>query len=171
MSSWTYISGTIEVSPYGKTQHEKEYTLKTTLDHLPVVTGSERDMEVDILPLRGYDEMSSCDEFGEVTNNLRDKHGRRNRKRGWMYTQSKYILVINSSLRDRDFFQTYKEFIKWICRLAKRIQVESVLIKIKWYDKSIIIENPEIGCGPTPWETVYGQMLEDNRWQEIFAID
>lgn len=163
MSYWTYINGTVEVLPFGATQHEREYVLKTTLDHLPIVSGSERDMEVDILPGRGYDEVSSCDEFGEVTNNLRDRYGRRNRKNGGLYLQSKYILIISASLRDREFDQTYREFIKWLCRLAKRILVENVLIKVEGYGKSIIVENPEIGCGPTPWETVYGQMLEDNR--------
>ena len=49
MSSWTYVHGTIVVSPLGRTQHEKRYILETVLDHLPVVTGSERDMEVYVI--------------------------------------------------------------------------------------------------------------------------
>ena len=43
MSWWTYINGTITVSPMGRTQAEKRYILETVLDHLPLVTGSERD--------------------------------------------------------------------------------------------------------------------------------
>ena len=54
MSSWTYVHGTIVVSPLGRTQHEKRYILETVLDHLPVVTGSERDMEVYVIQKRGY---------------------------------------------------------------------------------------------------------------------
>lgn len=49
MSSWTYVHGTIVASPPGRTQHEKRYILETVLDHLPVVTGSERDMEVYVI--------------------------------------------------------------------------------------------------------------------------
>lgn len=53
MSSWTYVHGTIVVSPLGRTQHEKRYILETVLDHLPVVTGSERDMEVYVIQKEG----------------------------------------------------------------------------------------------------------------------
>ena len=53
MSSWTYVHGTIVASPPGRTQHEKRYILETVLDHLPVVTGSERDMEVYVIQKRG----------------------------------------------------------------------------------------------------------------------
>lgn len=65
MSSWTYVHGTIVVSPLGRTQHEKRYILETVLDHLPVVTGSERDMEVYVIQKRGYNSSSSSDEFFE----------------------------------------------------------------------------------------------------------
>ena len=49
MSYWTYINGTVTVSPIGRTQAEKRYVLDTVLSHLPVVTGSERDMNVYII--------------------------------------------------------------------------------------------------------------------------
>lgn len=43
MSWWTHINDTITASPMGRTQAEKRYILETVLDHLPLVTGSERD--------------------------------------------------------------------------------------------------------------------------------
>lgn len=46
MSMWTYVSGTIQVYVSGRTQPEIEYVLKTVLNHLPKVTGSEEDMRV-----------------------------------------------------------------------------------------------------------------------------
>lgn len=49
MSSWTYITGTITVSPIGRTQAEKRYILDTVLAHLPIVSGSERDMNVYVI--------------------------------------------------------------------------------------------------------------------------
>ena len=101
----------------GRTQAEKRYILDTVLEHLPQVTGSEKDMNVYVIQKAGYDSSSSCDEFGEVTNNLTDDYGDRSRRRGWLRTQSKYILVVEGSFRDRLFDQTYKEFQNWLCRL------------------------------------------------------
>ena len=141
MSQWTYVHGTVVVSPMGRTQAEKRYILDTVLEHLPIVSGSERDMNVYVIQKEGKDSSCSCDEFGEVTNNLRDSYGDRDRKRGWLQVQSEYILVVDAFLRDREFEQTYKEFQKWICRLAKRISVEDVLVEIKDYEQSTIIRN------------------------------
>ena len=59
----------------GRTQAEKRYILDTVLEHLPLVTGSERDMNVYVIQKNGDSSSSSCDEFGEVTNNLVDSYG------------------------------------------------------------------------------------------------
>ena len=53
MSWWTYVHGTIVVSPMGRTQAEKRYILDTVLEHLPVVSGSERDMNVYVIQKEG----------------------------------------------------------------------------------------------------------------------
>ena len=138
MSYWTYINGIIKVDVPGRTQPEIEYILKTIIEHLPVVTGSEEDMEVYINKVNGYDGSSSTDEYQMVTNNLTNEYGQKDRN-GWLNTQNKYLITINASLRDRKFKQTFKEFIKWLCRLSKRITVESILVKIQGYDKSYVI--------------------------------
>lgn len=49
MSYWTYVNGTVIVSPMGRTQAEKRYILDTVLSHLPRVTGSEGDMNVYVI--------------------------------------------------------------------------------------------------------------------------
>lgn len=143
MSSWTYVHGTIVVSPLGRTQHEKRYILETVLDHLPVVTGSERDMEVYVIQKRGHNCSSFSDEFLERTNNLRDRFGDRSRKRGSLQMQDEYILVVDAALRDRWFEETFKEFVKWICRLSKRVIVYDVNVKIWGFDKQYFINNPD----------------------------
>ena len=155
MSYWTYINGTINVSPLGRTQAEKRYILDTVLEHLPIVSGSEEDMHVYVIQKAGYDGSCSCDEFGQVTNNLRDRYGRRSRNRGWLRMQSNYILVVDASLRDREYNQTYYEFQKWLCRLAKRVHVKDVLVEIRGYEKHGIIRNNK---------DVYGKMFEDPTW-------
>lgn len=157
MSYWTYINGIIEVSPMGRTQHEKEYILKTVLDHLPLVTGSERDMNVYVIKKNGTNSSSSCDEFGENTNNLVNRYGDKDRKNGWHRLQDNYLLVVNGAFRDRMFKQTYREFQKWLCRLAKRVDVYDVLVEIKGWEQSTIIRNSN---------DVYGEMFECPTWSD-----
>lgn len=162
MSFWTYVNGTITVSPMGRTQAEKRYILDTVLEHLPLVTGSERDMDVYVIQKNGESSSSSCDEFGDITNNLVDSYGRKNSREGWLRVQDEYILVVNAALRNRMFEQTYKEFQKWLCRLAKRIDIKDVLVEVKGYGESALIRNPRLKS--KSWETVYGQMFESPTW-------
>lgn len=139
MSMWTHISGIIKVSPMGRTQAEMKYILDTVLAHLPNVTGSERDMEIHIVQSNFDNGSSSHDEFQMITDNLIDNYGQRNRKDGWSRYVDEYILVVNGSLRDREFNQTLREFQKWLCRLAKRVHVNKVLVEISGYGKHDII--------------------------------
>ena len=145
MSRWTHIFGTIRVMPLGRTQAEKIYILQTVLDHLPVVTGSEDDMEVYINQEYGYDHHSSSDEFGYVTNNLRDSYGRRSQTKGWLHMQDRYLITVSADLRDRDFGRTHKEFVNWLCRLSKRILIDKILVEINEdFGKQVLIhENSE----------------------------
>ena len=164
LSFWTYLTGTVTVRPMGRTQAEKRYILDTVLEHLPLVTGSERDMNIYVIQKNGDSSSSSCDEFGEVTNNLVDSYGNKSRKRGWLRTQDEYILVVNGSLRDRMFDQTYKEFMKWLCRLGKRVGIEDVLVEVKGYGKSTIIINTNIQKEKYSWKKSFSQLFEDPTW-------
>ena len=58
MSNWSYIQGTITASPIGRTQAQKRYILDTVLAHLPIVSGSERDMNVYVIQKNGHN--NSC---------------------------------------------------------------------------------------------------------------
>lgn len=161
MSYWTYITGTITVSPIGRTQPQKRYILDTVLAHLPIVSGSERDMNVYVIQKNGHNSSSSCDEFGERTNNLTDWYGNKTRSRGWLYTQDEYILVVDAALRDREFNQTYREFIKWLVRLGKRVMIENILVKISGYDKSTIIKNYCVQNEKYSYQNVFFNLFED----------
>lgn len=150
MSIWSYISGVIEVEPFGRTQAEKTYILNTVLDHLPVVTGSEDDMNVYVIQKNGTNCSSSCDEFGCSTNNLVNCYGSKDRKYGWLETQSEYLLIVDASLRDRYYEETFKSFNKWLNRLAKRISVNKVLVSIRDYSHEYLIND----------NSNYGEMYE-----------
>lgn len=164
MSFGTYVNGTITVEPMGRTNEEKEYVLKTVLNHLPRVTGSDGDMDVYIIRKNGYNSSCSCDEFGEVTNNLVDRNGHKSRARGWLRTQDEYILVVNGDLRNREFEQTYREFIKWLVRLCKRTGLKDILVEIKGYDKSTVIKNRNIQRKKYSFKSVFGGLYEEPSW-------
>ncbi len=157
MSWWTYINGTINVDVPGRTQAEIDYILQTILDHLPRVTGSEGDMEVYINRHRGHCSSCSCDEYDMSTNNLTDQYGDKSQEHGWLRTQDRYTLTVNASLRDRMMEQTVKEFMKWLCRLSKRLSVDSVLVRIDGYDQHFLINE-------SGFESPYSAMYEWPSW-------
>lgn len=154
MSSWTYVHGIITVLPMGRTQAEKQYILDTVLNHLPKVTGSEKDMSVYAIKKNGYNSSSSCDEYGDRTNNLINKYNHKC-KNGWLKKQNDYMLIVDGSLRDREFKDTLKEFNKFICRLSKRIRVEDMLVKISGYEQELLL---------TDKNDVFSDMFEYPSW-------
>lgn len=159
MSYWTHILGVIKVCPMGRTQHEKTYILNTVLDHLPIVSGSERDMDVIVNVDPCNNSSCSCDEFMTRTNNLRDRYGDRSRSRGWLRTSDDYYLTIVADLRDRMFAETFREFQKWLCRLAKRVDVDEVNVAIKADDRREPYFIHEIS-----WNNPYSKMFEEPSW-------
>ena len=164
MSYWTYIQGTITVSPIGRTQAQKRYILDTVLAHLPIVSGSEKDMDVYVIQKNGHNSSSSCDEFGERTNNLTNRYGNRTRNRGMLRTQDEYILVVDAALRDREFNQTYREFMKWLVRLGKRVMIDHILVKISGYDKTTVIKDRSVQNEKYSCQNVFDNLFENPSW-------
>lgn len=123
MSIWSYVHGTIEVFVSGESQAEKTYYFDTVLKHLLKVSGSEHDMRPYVILERGHSDSSSIDEF-ENPSNLGE---------GYFETfnsQSHYLIVLSSGLRDREFDTTMREFAKWFYRLANRIMIVKALVSI-----------------------------------------
>lgn len=127
MSMWTYVNGVITVSPAGRTQAEKTYILQTIIDHLPKVTGSEGDMDIYIVQKKGCNRSSNYDEFDEYV--------------GDFQIQDSYMLILEGSLRDRLYEQTFKELNNFLNRLAERLRVQDILVKLKDYDKEYIFKD------------------------------
>ena len=166
MSHWTHICGTITVSPIGWTQAQKRYVLDTVLDHLPVVSGSEEDMKVHVVQRCGYNSSSSHNEFEEP---VRQRPGSRD---GWMRIQDEYIVAIEGDLRDRRVSETVRELSKWLCRLAKRVFIDDIIVKISGsYENDFIISDP----GPyQSMEEPFSWMKESNgepAWAEFLLWD
>ena len=164
VSSWCYITGTITVLPIGRTQAQKRYILDTVLAHLPIVSGSEKDMDVYVIQKNGHNSLCFCDEFGERTNNLTDRYGNRTRNRGMLRTQDEYILVVDAALRDREFDQTYREFVKWLVRLGKRVMIDNIFVEISGYDKSTIIKDYHVQNEKYSYQNVFFNLFESTSW-------
>lgn len=116
MSMWTYVRGLIELGVPGRTQAEKDYILQTVINHLPKVTGSEGDMDIHTVRAYGHDMWSNRDELDNFSLDFK--------------TQSRYFLVLDGSLRDRWYEDTFKELNKFLNRLAKRIYIESMYVNL-----------------------------------------
>ena len=175
MSWWTYITGTIEVSVPGRTQAECDYILRTVLDHLPPVTGSEHDMEIFVNKSDYLNTSCSHDELGDRTENLVDFYGNKTEKYGWLEYNSHYIVSVTGSFRDRVMSETVKEFMNWMTRFSKRMQVESVLVKIHdggWHKPFLLTKAKPFGdmyecpswCNDTG-EPAWWEYLMWNRWE------
>lgn len=119
MSMWTYVRGLIELDVPGRTQAEKDYILQTVIDHLPKVTGSERNMDIHTVRAYGYDMSSNRDELDNLAFDFK--------------TQSRYFLVLDGSLRDRYYKDTFKELNKFLNRLAKRLIVDWAYVRLNDY--------------------------------------
>lgn len=140
MSHWTYVQGSIDVTVMGRTQAEKTYILQTILDHLPKVTGSEENMNIYINQKNGYMSSQNCDEFGNCSNLLNGGlYGHNLEMQDW------YLITVDGSLRDRELSETVKEFMNWLCRFSKRCLVDSVLVRVSSYEKSIVIDSDKCG--------------------------
>lgn len=128
MSRWTYVTGWIKVNVPGRTQDEKDYILKTVLNHLPIVRGSEREMYFHTFRAGGYSTTEFYDEYGQRTNNLDDYFykGYKSQKDGCLRTQDSYYIFIEGNFRDTYFNKQYRQLMKWITRLAKRLYIEDI---------------------------------------------
>lgn len=105
MSEWTYVRGVVYLNVIGVTQEQKDYILKTVLNHLPVVSGSESDMVWNVAPVGAYYSSVYSDDRGIE------------RK---VETRSEYAVTLHGNLRDRDYETTLREFMKWLMRLVRR---------------------------------------------------
>ena len=171
MSHWTHIIGTIRVSPMGRTQPEKRYILDTVLAHLPLVTGSERDMEVHVNLGGGSSSSSSCDEFQMCTDKGKDWYGDRKDRHGWFDMEEDYLLTLVGNLRDREIEETFKEFQKWLTRLAKRIIIDEICVKIYAYEREIIISDANPYSDMFEWPSWTKDSEGEPNWCEYLMWD
>lgn len=152
MSHWIYVKGMIEVSCLAFSNPQVRYIIESVLEHLPVVSGSEGNMRIHTVYGTYTGCSSSHNEFGEWMRYRKDADCD-----GWYEMDNGCFLVIDGALRDRDFKETLLEFNKWMNRLAKRLLVSEIMVKISdHYGKEILIQNSE----------PYSAMYEPFSWEK-----
>jgi len=119
MSMWTYITGCIRVYCGAKTDEESEYILKTVLNHLPKITGSNGNANIQVVNTGTVTGVVNCDEFFVPKIYVKKGYGEH-----YCYDEHmEYNIVISGNLRDRVQKETVKETYKFITRLSKRVSV------------------------------------------------
>ena len=142
MSWWTSVHGIVTVEVPGNDQRVKDFIVGEVVDHLPRVTGSEGDMHIEIVRRDGFNGSSTGDGFGMASN-----LGRRGR---WFDTQDCYDLVLDGALRDRRREQTLREFSAFMSRLASRLRIGNILVRVSnCYDWEHVFSDA------APWRRMY----------------
>ena len=160
MSWWTYVTGVIVVDVPARTTEQAEYIMKTVLNHLPQVTGSEGNMQVYMALSRYRYTSQSWDEFGNSTKNMID---------GSFEIYHGFLLTVSGNLRDREVPQAYREFVHWLCRLSKRVGVEDICVKITDHDgKERLITDHSPFDNMYETESNWVEQIEGPRWWEEF---
>ena len=115
ISWWTYVAGVIEVDTFARSDAEAIYLAQTVVNHLPRITGSERDVEFHLTKPSGYCSSSNVDEFNQESDLYNDEFCR------MFVTQERILITIYGNLRDRMFKRTLRETTKMLARLSSRL--------------------------------------------------
>lgn len=138
MSWWTHVTGIIKASVPARTNTETMYVAQTVLDHLPEITGSEGGVNTHVYLEDGYNVSQNRDEFFNRSN-LGKSDGFGDYKS--FNTQTKVLITLSGNLRNRMFSETYRETLKFMCRLSKRLVIDDCLIRIGGEDRGCILTN------------------------------
>ena len=129
MSRWTKVSGVINVETFGKTTFHSLSIVDSVLAHLPKIEGSEGPAAVFVNQERKPNYYSSHNELYELARNFE--------------ATTTAIITLTGSLRDVSAKEMYRQIIKWLNRLSRRICVETVTISVSDRDNSFIIHDPQ----------------------------
>lgn len=137
MSKWVQIIGTIEVNTFASSDAESIFIAQTVVNHLPKITGSENDVEYYLTLKKGHNTSSSWDEFDVPSNLYNNSCFHRHE------IQTRVLITLRGSLRDRELKETLRETTKTLNRLSSRLWVDNCLVSVRDYNKSYIFNNPD----------------------------
>lgn len=123
MSKWTNVTGIIKANTYCGSSAKSLYYAQDTIDHLPRITGSEGSASVHVMLADGYNVISNMDNWGQRANLGNGNNG------DYEY-QSRVLITIDGSLRDRDFNQTLRETSRCLFRLGRHMPIDRMLVMV-----------------------------------------
>lgn len=131
MSVWSYVRGCVWVQVPGRTQCECDYVIKSVLNHLPLVSGSESDTYLQPVEANVDLHFSRFDDFGRPSNILiNNKETNFHSRSGSFVVCNTYAIVVSGNLRDRSFEETVRNTEKLIVRLGKRLYVQHLHVLV-----------------------------------------
>lgn len=147
MSAWSYITGTVTLNLMGLSTAHNEYMLKEVLSHLPDVNPtkwSEHHFDLFINKPMFCSSSSSHDDFMisahypdyNIENMNRFSTPNYAYHDKWIERNDTFIITINGIFRDCYFEECLKSFNKWLNRLAKRLWVTDVVVRVSGYSNS-----------------------------------
>ena len=126
MSLWCYVRGLIVADTFAEYTPAALYRAQCVVDHLPRISGSERDAQFYIATKRGHNQtMFGWDELHQFSNLGGGRRGDR------FEAQSEVLISICGDLRDRWLPQTLPEVTKALARLASRLSIDTCLVSVE----------------------------------------
>lgn len=121
MSQWTHVTGCLYIETFKEEKDIKKYVEKL-LETTPKITGSEKDCDIFVNPLSGYNTSTNCDckncEYGKTKVYLDEGGFQCNANESYECPRGEYqtcvAITIIGDLRDRDGNTTRKEIERFI---------------------------------------------------------
>jgi hypothetical protein len=113
MSVWTYVTGAIAIDTYSEEAIEK---VEDFLSTAPKITGSERNVDIFINQPTGY--------------NVSESRLSKDDRLVWDRYETRVIITLHGTLRDREIIETQKEVELFIQALEERFDIDykSILV-------------------------------------------
>ncbi len=138
MSTWSFVSGIIEVETFSRTTAEAMYIAQTVVSHLPKIHGSERCVSFYLNELKGFKNSSDADEFDNRSNLMRGEN-----ECNLFEWQPNVLITLNGALRDASYECAIRDTTKMLARLSSRLWVKSCLISVSSDERKFVFCDPK----------------------------
>ena len=158
MSRWTHVIGSIYLETYKEEKNIEKY-VKNIIGKAPKIVGSEKNCDVFVNALTGYNTWTNCDcencKYKDTIKYIEDGYFQCGAKNDNMCLESKYqtcvVITLVGDLRDRSGQETCKDisdFIIYLLKTGMTIDCYSVKV-IDDYEgsSSLYIKEDEGYCG------------------------
>lgn len=134
---WAHIHGVLTVWPEGRTITEQEYVLKTVLEHQPMIWQDGGIMETIVSQSAYPNAWAGGDRFENESNLIYTKQNQD--PDGAFEFNTEFFVILDAHIRHDSFDETYRRLVRWLCRFARRIWIDEILVHVYEYGRSTLI--------------------------------